>query len=111
VPPTLATSDVDTLLARSGEELRRLLTEVMAVRSARTRSALVVFEDSLQDDQDMGQVVAHIHQLREELGDEVPLPTRQALTAMAHRLNGWAEPQRAAGFRSAFFLHRGIAPA
>jgi hypothetical protein len=103
--------DSDALLLRFGAELSSALAEVRAIPSPLTRSALVVFEDSLQDDQDVAEVLMHLGRLREGLGDAVPFELSAFLEAMMHRLGTLRGEHSAAMLRSGFFQRRGTVPA
>jgi len=110
-PRPIITKDSDALLLRSGAELSAALVEVGSIPSPLTRSALVVFEDSLQDDLKVAEVLTHIQQFREAVEGAVPMRVLHVLDKMILRLDAMPGDQPAAMFRSGFFQRRSIVPA
>ncbi len=102
--------DIDVLLLRFGEGLYGSLLDLVKIQSPVTRSALVVFEDSLQDDLTLAEVIEHMRQLRETLGDMIPLKVSDALAEMMSQLVSMPGGQDAAMFRSGFFEHLRVVP-
>ena len=107
----LSTTDIDALLHSCGEGLSSCLIEIAEIRSPVTHSALVIFEDSLQDDRKVEEIIEHIRQLHDGFGDAVPVRTAQFLDELMYRLDPLPSEHSAAMFRSGFFQNRRVVPA
>ena len=84
------------------------MVEIAEIRSPVTHSARVIFEDSLQDDRVVAEVIEHIQQLHDDLGDAVKRDVKDCLLEMMRSLGTLPGEHTANTFLSGFFKRRGI---
>ncbi|HEY0976785.1 MAG TPA: hypothetical protein VGE21_04895 [Flavobacteriales bacterium] len=94
-----------TVIKQLGEQVAAVVLRACEVPCPHTRSAIIVFEDVLQDEQDLRSLVAHLHRLHDSM-DARLVGQRAQLEQFTADLRALAPELDAAPFRSAYSQRR-----